>query len=86
MEVTVSDNTSTQPTICDPNAETVRMRVLDRFPRAFVSDEQDDTGCDPYESAKHALGPQDIQPRRTLDDMRRLSEAIKQGTLRKSES
>jgi hypothetical protein len=82
----VSDNTSTQPVICDPNAETVRIRVLDRIPRPLVVDDQDDTGCDPYESAKHALTPQDTQPRRTLDDMRRLSEAIKLGTQRKPES
>jgi hypothetical protein len=82
----VSDNTSTQPVICDPNAETVRMRVLDRLPRSFVADVDDDTGRNPYDSDRYALPVQDSPPRRTLDDMRRLSEAIKQGTQRKRES
>jgi hypothetical protein len=83
----MSDNTSTQPAICDPFAETVRIRVLGDFPRSFVGDLQDDdTGCNPYESDKHAVAPQDSPPRRTLDDMRRLSEVIKEGTQRKPES
>jgi hypothetical protein len=85
-EAIVSDNTGTHPAICDPNAETVRMRVLDRLPRSFPADMDDDTGCNPYESEGHAFAPPDGPPRRTLDDMRRLSEAIKQGTQRKRES
>lgn len=56
--------------------ETVRIRVLpESATQQDVRDEAPERGCDPY---SNEVGASSAQPsrRRTLDDMRRLSEEI----------
>jgi hypothetical protein len=63
----------------DPYAETVRVRILpEMLPETDLQppagSEAPAQGLDPYNSD---IGATDRRPRKTLDDMRRLSEAIK---------
>jgi hypothetical protein len=60
---------------CDPYADTVRIPVPEEFRRELAAVMAEDSGCNPYDSSgKNAIVP---APRRTLDDMRRLSYLIK---------
>ena len=59
----------------DPSADTVRIRVLPESLRARPGSEPPARSFDPYSTDHGALIARP-KPRRTLDDMRRLSEAI----------
>lgn len=66
----------------DSYADTVRIRILPEAceaPSACMDSPQ--RGFDPYSTDVGALSERE-RPRRTLDDMRRLSEAIVRGRLR----
>jgi hypothetical protein len=62
--------------MAESSADTVRIRVLPTSAmQQDVSDQAPERGFDPYSNDVGALSAQP-SPRRTLDDMRRLSEAI----------
>jgi hypothetical protein len=74
---------SEEPGVVDPCADTVRIRVL---PESALQEptcsEVPERSFDPYSTDTGALTARP-QPRRTLDDMRRLSEAIVRNRLAK---
>ncbi|HEX8782655.1 MAG TPA: hypothetical protein VF764_04740 [Steroidobacteraceae bacterium] len=62
--------------MADPSADTVRIRVLpESLLQARPGSEPPARSFDPYSTDNGALTAR-AKPRRTLDDMRRLSEAI----------
>ena len=62
--------------MADPSAETVRIRVLpESLLRARPGNQPPPRSFDPY-STDNGTQTAPPKPRRTLDDMRRLSEAI----------
>ena len=72
-----------EPDEVDPCADTVRIRVV---PESALQERADseapERSCDPYSTDLGALTVRS-KPRRTLDDMRRLSEAIVRNRPRK---
>jgi hypothetical protein len=66
---------STESVADSPN-DTVRIPVLAELQQRFLSDTAAGLGVDPYQSDGHQAALGERVPRRTLDDMRRLSEAI----------
>jgi hypothetical protein len=66
----------------DSHADTVRIRILPQAcEQHSACTDSPQRGFDPYSTDVGALGER-ARPRRTLDDMRRLSEAIVRNRLR----
>ncbi|HUN25260.1 MAG TPA: hypothetical protein VMU67_03060 [Steroidobacteraceae bacterium] len=57
--------------------DTVRIPLLAELQQKFLNETAADIGVDPYQSDGPHCGIRERTPRRTLDDMRRLSESIK---------
>ena len=65
----------------DANADTVRIRILPEAAAEQIDADSPQRGFDPYSTDIGALRER-ARPRRTLDDMRRLSEMILRNRLR----
>ncbi len=61
----------------DPARDTVRIPVLAELQQQFLSETAAESGVDPYQSDGQRGVARERPGRRTLDDMRRLSETIK---------
>jgi len=71
----MSDSARMAPGGCDPYADTVRIPVPAEFRRQLEAELAENAGCNPYNSDGQSVVAE--APRRTLDDMRRLSYLIK---------
>lgn len=67
--------------VVDSSHDTVRIPVLAELQQQFLSEMASGLGVDPYHSDTHPGALRERTPRRTLDDMRRLSEAIVQARI-----
>jgi len=69
----------------DPALDTVRIPVLAELQQQFLSEAAAESGVDPYQSDGQRVVARERPSRRTLDDMRRLSETIKRSRASQSE-
>jgi hypothetical protein len=60
-----------------PGDDTVRLPMLDTVQVQVISETTAEIGVDPYQTGERPRLVRDRRPRRTLDDMRQLSETIK---------